>query len=459
MAWKGRTASPGSSASGSRCSAARSTPIADASMTSASSRADSTRAARSGMVALSSASRTVMPELGGSAFEPLAALEVPQRAGELVELAGEDGVEVVGRVLDAVIRHAPLREVVGADLLRPLARADLCAALGRLGRLLLGELLLVQARPEHAHRLLAVLQLGLLVLHRDHHAGRLVGDAHGRVGGVDRLAAGTGGAVDVDLEVVGVDVDVDVLGLGQDGHRGGRRVDAALRLRLGHALDPVGAALVLEHRIRPVALDGERVGAVGGLERLDLEPAPVGVAAEHAVEVAGPDRRLVAAGTGPDLHDDVLVVVWVALEHGQADLLLELLHAPAGGLEHLPHLGVVGALVEELLGAGGVVGGTPPLLGEPRRRLEIAVGAPGLGQAAAVPDHVGVGHVLLGLRVAGLDLVDELLDQGSDPLRVLAGCCLRVYAPCRPLPPAPPSSAIRPTGTAGPSWPSRSTIS
>src|SRR5436189_1138717 len=336
MAWNGRTAAAGSSASGSRWSAARSTPIAAASRTSASSRGDSTRAARSGMVALSSASRTVMPVLGGSAFEPLAALEVPQRLGELVELAGQDRVEVVGRVPDAVVGHAALREVVGADLLRALARADLGTALGCFGRLLLGQLLLVQACSQHAHRLLAVLVLGLLVLHRHHDSCRPMRDAHRRVGGVDRLAAWTGGAVDVDLQVVCVDVDVDVLGFREYRHRGGRGVDAALRLRLRHALDAVGAALVLEHRIRPVALDRERVGAVGGRERLDLEPAPLGVAAEHAVEVAGPDRRLVAAGAGTDLHDDVLVVVWVALEHGQADLLLELLHAPAGGLEHLP---------------------------------------------------------------------------------------------------------------------------
>src|SRR3954470_11350389 len=140
MAWNGRTAAAGSSASGSRCSAARATSIAAASRTSASSRGDSTRAARSGMVALSSASRTVMPVLGGSAFESLAALEVPQRLGELVELAGEDRVEVVGRGPDAGGGHPPRREVVGADLLRPLARADRGAALGRLGRLLLGEL-------------------------------------------------------------------------------------------------------------------------------------------------------------------------------------------------------------------------------------------------------------------------------------------------------------------------------
>src|SRR6185436_3814039 len=159
MAWKGRTASPGSSASGSRYSAARSTPMAAASRTSASSRGVSTRAARSGITALSSASRTGMPVLRRGAGEPLTALGVPQGVGELVELARQHRVEVVRGVLDAVVGHATLREVVGADLLGSLAGAHLRAPVGRLRRLLLGHLLLVQARAQHPHGLLAVLQL------------------------------------------------------------------------------------------------------------------------------------------------------------------------------------------------------------------------------------------------------------------------------------------------------------
>ena len=53
----------------------------------------------------------------------------------------------------------------------------------------------------------------LLVLAAGHDAGRDVGDADRRVGGVHRLAAGPGGAVDVDAQVLLLDRDVDLLGL------------------------------------------------------------------------------------------------------------------------------------------------------------------------------------------------------------------------------------------------------
>ena len=58
---------------------------------------------------------------------------------------------------------------------------------------------------------------------------------------------------DVDLQVLGPDHDVDLLGLGQDGDGGGRGVDPALGLGLGHALDAVAAALELEVAKRPLA--------------------------------------------------------------------------------------------------------------------------------------------------------------------------------------------------------------
>ena len=62
--------------------------------------------------------------LGGSTarlLEPLALLGVLERRGQLVELAGEQRLEVVRGEVDPVVGHAPLREVVGADLLRALA--------------------------------------------------------------------------------------------------------------------------------------------------------------------------------------------------------------------------------------------------------------------------------------------------------------------------------------------------
>ena len=147
------------------------------------------------------------------------------------------------------------------------------------------------------------------------------------------------------------------------------------------------------------------------VERLGLEAAALGVLREHPVEVARPDAGLVAAGAAADLDDDVLVVVRVALDHREADLLLELLDARLGGREHLADLGVVVALVEQLARARRVVDAR----GATRRRAwpPAAAGGtarPTLGVALAVADHRGVDDLALELREARLDLLDERLD-------------------------------------------------
>ena len=104
----------------------------------------------------------------------------------------------------------------------------------------------------------------------------------------------------------------------------------------------------------PVALDGEGVVAVAHRQRLGLEAAALGVAGEHAVEVGGEQAGLLAAGTGADLDDHVLVVVGVGLDHRQPDLLVELLQAPLRGGEHLAQLRVIAVLGEHLARARGV---------------------------------------------------------------------------------------------------------
>ena len=78
--------------------------------------------------------------------------------------------------------------------------------------------------------------------------------------------------------------------------------------------------------------------------------------------------------------------------------------------EHLAHLVVLAALVDQLLRAGGVVGRAAPLLGELGGRLEPAVLAPGLRVAVAVGDHLGVDDLRRQLGEARLDLLDERLD-------------------------------------------------
>src|SRR6188472_4227551 len=252
-----------------------------------------------------------------------------ERLGELFEVPVQDLVEAEHGVLHAVVGEAVLGEVVGPDLLGALAGADLRAPRGGDLGLLALALRLVQTRAEDAHRLLLVLELRLLVLHRDDDAGRQVRDPDRRVGGVDRLPAGAGRAVHVDLEILVLDLDLDVLGLRHYRDGCGRGVDPPLRLRRRDALDTVRAALPFEHGERAVALHGEdRLLDAAALvlapgQGLRAEPPALGVALEHARDLARPERRLVATDALPHLDDHVLAVGRVTLDERVPELVLE----------------------------------------------------------------------------------------------------------------------------------------
>ena len=117
-------------------------------------------------------------------------------------------------------------------------------------------------------------------------------------------------------------------------------------LGLGDALDAVRAGLVLEDGVGAVALDGEdellEAAAVARARRqlLGLEAAPLGVAGQHPVEVAGPERGLVAADALADLDDHVLAVGRVGLDEGELQLLLELVDALLELGDELPEIAV-----------------------------------------------------------------------------------------------------------------------
>ena len=89
-----------------------------------------------------------------------------------IDITAHNLIELMERHSDAVIGDAILFEIVGANLLGAIAGADLRAALGRNRILLLLRLHLEKSRSQHAHRLLAVLDLRLLVLHRYDQTGR-----------------------------------------------------------------------------------------------------------------------------------------------------------------------------------------------------------------------------------------------------------------------------------------------
>ncbi len=243
-----------------------------------------------------------------------------------------------------------------------------------------------------------------------------MGDPDRGVGGVDRLAARAGGAVHVDPQVVGDDLDLDLLGLGGDQHARRRGVDAALGLGGGDALHAVHTALVLQpgpdalaglgvalglHGHRDVLVAAE-VGLVG-VDDLGLPADPLGEPQVHPEQVPGEQRGLLATLTGLDLQDDVLVVVRVARDQQQPQLLRQLLAPGLAGLHLGEELRVLGG---EFAGGLDVLASLAPGPENPgdRRQLRVA-----LGQLAGVR-LVGVDGRVGQPRLEGGVLDEELFD-------------------------------------------------
>ncbi len=88
------------------------------------------------------------------------------------------------------------------------------------------------------------------------------------------------------------------------------------------------AALVLQARIGPLALDAEDdflettdPGHVG-TEGFGGPAVVLSVSGIHAVQIGGKQPGLVAPGPSPDLHDDVLLVLGVPGQKHEPQLLI-----------------------------------------------------------------------------------------------------------------------------------------
>ena len=169
-----------------------------------------------------------------------------------------------------------------------------------------------------------------------------MGDAHGGIGLVDVLAASSRRPVGIDAQVRLADLDVHILHLRQDGDGGRGGVDAAPGLGLGHPLNPVDAALELQPAEDALAGDrGDDLLVAADLalgDGVNLHPPAVegGVALVHAEQVAGEERRLVAAGPGPDLEDGRGVLVPVPGRKQERDLAFKRRQAGLQGLQLVP---------------------------------------------------------------------------------------------------------------------------
>src|SRR5687768_15958568 len=107
-----------------------------------------------------------------------------QRVDEVVELALHYEIELVDGQGDPMVSDAILLEVVGSDLLRPIAAADHRLPLTRLSLMLLLLFDFLKTRPQNAHRRLAVFYLRLFVLHGNDDASRQMCYSNSRVSGV-----------------------------------------------------------------------------------------------------------------------------------------------------------------------------------------------------------------------------------------------------------------------------------
>src|SRR6185436_51374 len=109
------------------------------------------------------------------------------------------------------------------------------------------------------------------------------------------------GAIDVDAIILGPQLDIDLLDLRQHGDCGGGGVDATARLGLRHALNAVGAALVLQPAVGALAVQVEDDLLVAArpvltsVHNLDLPALALGVAGVHTIQVGREERRLVTA--------------------------------------------------------------------------------------------------------------------------------------------------------------------
>src|SRR5690606_9250832 len=191
---------------------------------------------------------------------------------ELVQVAIEDLVRVTAFDASAQVLDARLVEHVVADLVAP---ADV--RLAGFQRILRGiarlQFRLVQLAGQHLHGAVAVGMLAALGLAGHHDTGRNVGDAHRRFGLVDVLAAGTGRAVHIRLQVGRIDIDVDpVVHLRADEHGGEAGVTAVVRVEgaLPHQAVHTGLGLQPAVGIVPLDTEGGRLDA-GDLTAADLD--------------------------------------------------------------------------------------------------------------------------------------------------------------------------------------------
>ena len=174
---------------------------------------------------------------------------------------------------------------------------------------------LVQSRAELVIGFGLVLVLAALVLTLHDDAGRDVGDAHRRIGGVDVLPASARRAIGVDAQVAFVIVDLDiVIDHRIDPNAGKRGVAAGGAVIRADAHQAVDTAFGLGIAVGVLAFQQQRRRLDSGLlarmlvDQFDLQAVAFAPARIHAAEHPGPVLALGAARPGIDLDIGVVAI-------------------------------------------------------------------------------------------------------------------------------------------------------
>ena len=129
-------------------------------------------------------------------------------------------------------------------------------------------------------------------------------------------------------------------------------------------------------------------------------PAPAGGERPvHLEQVAGEQVRLLASLGPADLDDDVALVIGVAWEEQDLDLLVQLGRPVLQRVDLVAHLVAVGPrqLAEHLPGRGEVVGDPSQLVGAVDQRFELLAALRQLHVAGLVGEHLRVGEQVVDL--------------------------------------------------------------
>ena len=230
-----------------------------------------------------------------------------------------------------MIRHTSLREVVGADLLRPVSCTDLTAAQIRLFVMAALHLQIIELCPQEGPGLGLILQLGLFRLAVNDDTGRIVGQAHRGVRRVDALSAVAGGTHDIYAHIFIRNIDLNIFIHFRDHCDGaGRCMDPSSRLRHGYTLNAVYAALVFQSRISAFSGDdkADRFHAADPdlfkADRFHAPAPPLGIMHIHSVDFAGKKSCLVAAGAGADLNNYIFIIIGIFGKKQDPEFFLKL---------------------------------------------------------------------------------------------------------------------------------------